>query len=1016
MMKLFPLLACLLCLLPTGSLAQAETHFIEAENFTVQGNGWKVSSGAQSRRASGVQTLHGASGAVDSTATHDFTVTEGGAWKIHVRLMNHPQYRAPFDVEVLSGQNIVAQATFDLKAHPKTDRWEYYWDSLSAELQPGKYTLRLRKHQNKNASSYVRHVDCFYLTNDLKAQPNHLPYGPQTWMRITLREGHEGPVQIHVFADHYRSPWYAHYAISLDGVERGLNPKRKEARLVDGQSTGWVNISEMVYQDSGARLVMYPAHTYHQHARRFNAIIELASEADDSKIVRRFEVDQQPSTLNMIVPPNLLTEENIRLLSIDREHSMAIGALADANNWPTIGKKPNKFPFFVSAKIGAGTLASDVVDREIKTLNYFGFNAGVDHPDFAPGQKRHISLHGIGWFYDKTFSNPDIEKHRARAKMLYEQQIKAGLTADQIAYAMLMDEPTGQSAAVLANDQPSIDAFRAWLKGKGLTPADLLVSSWDEVKPVVETSRSNFPALHYYTQQFRTVALGQYLALLKDMIHENWKADFPVNVNFSDGAVYYGNFYGQGVDYFALLRETNQNAIWSEDWSNRGSTYHNATYNVELMRAAAREKGQHLGQHLIVYAGRKGYDIRLKAVSEVARGVKVFDSYAYGPVWAGHDRSAWQKNTSLWNDHASVIREIGAVEDLLMPAMPKPAQVAILYSSASDAWTLGVDNAPGFERMHTWLALTHAQIPVDIVHELQVENGLLEGYKVAYLNTPNITVGAAQKLADWVRNGGVLILTAGAGQFDEYNRPIDTLDKLLPFKRNNAQKIQPFLGAGRDLINLRPSGVVTVGQSKVNLVSTKQTFENVRPAGQVIVTGRFEDGSPASVTVGVGKGRIIAQGFMPALDYIRQALQARIDAGQKDDEQAQPDDNQGIPGEEAILTLKPNEKSYNPWQYPEAVRQTITSPVTQAKLNLPIRCSVPLVDAVYMICDEGVVVPLANYTLEPIKSMTLELAVDKPIKEVRSVHQGVLEYTRVGSSHIRVTLPLDCTDFVTIQY
>jgi hypothetical protein len=59
---------------------------------------------------------------------------------------------------------------------------------------------------------------------------------------------------------------------------------------------------------------------------------------------------------------------------------------------------------------------------------------------------------------------------------------------------------------------------------------------------------------------------------------------------------------------------------------------------------------------------------------------------------------------------------------------------------------------------------------------------------------------------------------------------------------------------------------------------------------------------------------------------------------------------------------------------------------------------------------------LANYTLQPIKDMTLEIAVDKPVREVKSVYQGNIKFEKVGTNKIRIHLPLDCTDFVTVEY
>ena len=167
--------------------------------------------------------------------------------------------------------------------------------------------------------------------------------------------------------------------------------------------------------------------------------------------------------------------------------------------------------------------------------------------------------------------------------------------------------------------------------------------------------------------------------------------------------------------------------------------------------------------------------------------MKIFNSFVYGPVWATHEGAVVQKYPQVWRDNAAAVREIGAVEDLLLPAQPRPAQVALLYSSSSDIWQLNNNLASGFDRMHTWLALAHAQIPVDVVPENEVAEGRLASYKVCYLSDPNLTRAAATKLAAWVKSGGTLILAAGAAERDEYNRPLTTLDALLPFKRRAAE-------------------------------------------------------------------------------------------------------------------------------------------------------------------------------------------------------------------------------------
>ena len=103
--------------------------------------------------------------------------------------------------------------------------------------------------------------------------------------------------------------------------------------------------------------------------------------------------------------------------------------------------------------------------------------------------------------------------------------------------------------------------------------------------------------------------------------------------------------------------------------------------------------------------------------------------------------------------------------------------------------------AYGFDRMHTWLALAHAQIPVDILSERDVTDGELARYKVCYLSGPNLTRAAAAKLRAWVEAGGTLWITAGAAsrdEFNSFNRPLDELSSLLAAHREAAATLESF--------------------------------------------------------------------------------------------------------------------------------------------------------------------------------------------------------------------------------
>ncbi len=633
-----------------------------------------------------------------------------------------------------------------------------------------------------------------------KELPQPQSAGARTFVRVTLGTGYERPAYIHVFADHYRAPWYQHLALGRGGAAAALAPQNAEL-LKSGERTAWCDLSPTVYPEDGAMLYFTARHTYAQHAERLRATFEFATAPDEKSIVRTLTFDNRPASAAIYLPPDLLAPENRALLKTDREIAEETGRRADSFLWPTHGKRPQRFPFFVTAQLApyGQPLDVGVLERELKTLSYFGF---------LPDRHRHVG--GVWHMKDDSYCQPDLAKMEARAAEQAAAFRRDGGKAEDIVFCALTDEPCGQALDKIANDAAYGERFRAWLTARGVTPAELLVPDWGSVRIVAAAEREAFPALYYFSQRFRTRALGDFMAAQRKALEKAYGRELPTLANFSDGAIYKANFYEQGVDYFELLDAPDQNAIWGEDWANLSSTYQCAAFNVDLMRAAARTRGQVIGHYLVAHAGRKPWDIKLKATGELARGVKILSTFCYGPSWATHEggpywRShVWSAKPDTWVANAALTREVGAVEDRLLTAMPAPAKVALLYSSASDIWTLGGNLAYGFDRMHTWLALAHAQIPVDVVSERQVSEGLLEGYQVCYLSGPNLARPAADKLKAWVRGGGTLWLTAGAASLDEYNRPLTALEELVPAARQPASEPQKFTSSGRYLTALSP--------------------------------------------------------------------------------------------------------------------------------------------------------------------------------------------------------------------
>ncbi len=263
-------------------------------------------------------------------------------------------------------------------------------------------------------------------------------------------------------------------------------------------------------------------------------------------------------------------------LKTSHEIAEETGKLADAHLWPAFGQKPRKFPFFVSVSLDKA-LDDSLIAREQKTLDYLNFTSS-----------EHRRVSGAWFMENRSYCQLDIEKMQTRMREAAAAFKKEGGKVEDIVYSELTDEPTGQPLERIVNDTAYRDHFRAWLRRLGETPESLLVNDWDAVKLVTEAQRDQFPALYYFSQCFRTQALGDFMATQRKLIEQEFGGKFPVLANFSDGAICNANFFSQGVDYFQMLDSTDQNAIWGEDWSNGASTYQCASFNVDLMRAAAR--------------------------------------------------------------------------------------------------------------------------------------------------------------------------------------------------------------------------------------------------------------------------------------------------------------------------------------------------------------------------------------------------------------------------------------------
>lgn len=256
---------------------------MEAETFTPSSVGWKTNNKSQVRGASRVTALNGVERRDGRCKSHRRNTCEDPAGR-RLPCLGAPQLlQAPARSVSSVGDTERAigwRAGFRPECSPERQRLAVRLGFVRCRVVR---RLTLSKHEDKNCSGFVRNVDCVLLTTDRELTPEHLQYGPQTWLRVTLGDVYEKPLQIHIFADHHRVPWYSHWHLSKAGTKSGLRPASNQL-LAGGEQTPWCNITPMLYQNNGTILNITARYTYYDRADRLKARFEFATAPDESSM------------------------------------------------------------------------------------------------------------------------------------------------------------------------------------------------------------------------------------------------------------------------------------------------------------------------------------------------------------------------------------------------------------------------------------------------------------------------------------------------------------------------------------------------------------------------------------------------------------------------------------------------------------------------------------------------------------------------------------------------------------
>jgi len=381
---------------------------------------------------------------------------------------------------------------------------------------------------------------------------------------------------------------------------------------------------------------------------------------------------------------------------------------------------------------------------------------------------------------------------------------------------------------------------------------------------------------------------------------------------------------------------------------------------------------------------------RRQFYGDLGHGMKIVDLFEFRPV-----QVAYTENHTSWPAMYQEVRrgfhELGQFEDIVQDGQVRPGVAGLWFSETGDIWD---DKRHPFaaEKRSLYIAIRHQQLPLDVVVDQDALAGDLKNYKVLYLTDQHVSRASSKAIADWVNAGGRLFATAGAGMFDELNRPNTALREVLGVSQTELQEgPDPVRREKEDLPFAKPIDTVTwkspTGEGKLPVIGVRSRF-TVKGAQ---VQGTFADGSPAITVKTTGKGTATYCGFLPGLSYFKPAMPLRpADRGSTDDSMAH----------------------FIPTAFDRAAAALIGSPA--AAIDRPINSSNPLVETSIIQAKQGVLIPLTNWSGGPIKGLQVTTNIEVPTKEVKLASGQPVKVSGADGKRV-FTFDLDVADALILR-
>ena len=709
-------------------------------------------------------------------------------------------------------------------------------------------------------------------------------------------------------------------------------------------------------------------------------VIELATAPDERAVVKRFEESFTGSLTSFLVSPLLVADKD-RLETAAQMTARRLAWAREASG----GRRVSPSRLIVQTGFW-DPQRPELNLQEAEVLWLLGFNVVNRWPEVRP-KYDFVDPGGHHWVqFGPNLTREDIDNQ-------IRPPAQATRAAPRPTLFNFSDEITSPP---IDTDKAALRHFHAWLQERNVRPAELGVKALGDVVPIespamLRQRQKQDPKaanrIFYYTARFRQAAATERLRWLTESFHRYAATNILTSSLVADHPYFSGSGLGMGMDepnmawggyplsldWFDLARQRAVDVIGIEDWMGLqymyGPRYTWEGFQLMGFQAAIFRSGSRGLQPIIAWITPSDEtNLVLKSSSALAQGAKHFYYWTYGPT-ATSTENYWSDLRGAYDGIVRMTRQLASAEHIIAPGSTRKTRVALLYSISSDLWQpWGYIHM--LERRATYLALVHDHYMVDMLTDEDIAAGRLKEYEVLYAVDPNISARATAAIEQWVRDGGYLFGSCGAGSRDEFNEPGPGLARVFgiePAVRSEVHRAEYRVRGslnGIDYVDLvRLDRTSLLGEpATFGVLGVRVTFT---PVGSQVI-GRFKrNNAPAAVLNEFGRGRAVYVGACPGLSYLK-------DAG-------------FVPAE-----LKE--------RYPLAQRRLLTGVVAARGVMRLVELSHPVVEAGVYDAPAGTALVLANFTYRPIQALTVRVPIAKPIKVVRSVEHGPLLFSREEAS------------------